>query len=176
MAVELLTDFPERFAERRHLSALLPDGRRRDLELAEYWEHKGRLIMKFAGVDSIDDAQALVNCELQIARAERTELEPGAAYIAELVGCQVVAAEGDRTAVEIGVINDVIFGAGSAPLLLILRKSGKRQRELMIPFAAEYIRRLDVRDKVLEMALPEGMLELDAPLSREEKEDQHRGG
>lgn len=130
--------------------------------------------MKFAGVDSIDGAQALVNCELQIPSTERTELEPGAAYIADLIGCRIIATQGNRPAADIGAIEDVIFGAGSAPLLVIIQKNENSTRELMIPFAEQYVLRLDVHKKVMEMALPEGMLELDAPLSREEKEDQHR--
>jgi hypothetical protein len=46
----------------------------------------------------------------------------------------------------------------------------------MIPFAQEYIGKLDIANKRLDMILPDGMLELDAPLSAEEKRDQQRGG
>lgn len=174
VAVELLTDFPERFEQRRTLSALLPGGARRELELEEFWEHKGRLIMKFAGIDSIDDAQALRGAQLQIARAQRAELEAGDAYVSDLVGCSVIASQGTEPAANIGTIADVTFGAGSAPLLVIHQHRGEKTRELMIPFATEYLVRLDVAAKRLEMALPEGMLDLDAPLSREEKDEQQR--
>jgi 16S rRNA processing protein RimM len=132
--------------------------------------------MKFAGVDTINDAEKLARAELQVARSQRAELEPGAAYISDLTGCRVMAAINNEPATEIGIIQDVILGAGSAPLLVISQTIGERSRELMIPFAEEYIRSLDVHHKLLELAVPEGMLELDAPLSREEKEDQHRGG
>ena len=54
VAVEVLSDFPEKFAERRRLSALLPDGSRRDLDLVDYWEHKGRPDV-FCNV-AVDDA------------------------------------------------------------------------------------------------------------------------
>lgn len=174
VAVELLTDFPEKFAERRRLTALLPDGTRRDVDLVDFWEHKGRLVMKFAGVESIDDAEKLARAELQIASSDRAELEAGAAYIGDLVGCRVIVTQGDRSAADIGAIEGVMFGSGSAPLLIVAQKLGDKNRELMIPFAEQYIRRLDVQNKLIELALPEGMLELDAPLSSEEKEDQHR--
>ena len=82
------TDFPERFEERRQLSALAPDGSRRELQLEEHWFHKGGVVLKFAGVDSISDAGQLKGLELQIPRADRTELEPGAAYVNEIVGCE----------------------------------------------------------------------------------------
>src|SRR5205823_9114940 len=64
VAVELLTDFPERFAQRRELSALAADGRRRTLQVEKLWKHKGRLIIKFAGIETIDAAEQLAGCEL----------------------------------------------------------------------------------------------------------------
>jgi 16S rRNA processing protein RimM len=120
-------------------------------------------VLKFAGVDSISDAEALLGCEIQIPAAERAALEEGAAYVADLVGCEVVAS--GRT---IGAVAEVQFGSGEAPLLVV--REGKR--EYLIPLAQEYLRRMDVPAKRIEMQLPEGMLELDAPLSKEEKEAQ----
>src|SRR5947209_16637315 len=86
VAVELLTDFPEQFAQRRALSAVSGAGERRQLQLEDFWAPvtgakpgAGRLVMKFAGLDSISAAEELTGCELQIARAERAELEPGRA-------------------------------------------------------------------------------------------------
>ncbi|MGI9103427.1 MAG: ribosome maturation factor RimM [Terriglobales bacterium] len=166
VAVEVLTDFPERFAERRRLFALQPDGARRELALENFWEHhKDRLILKFSGVETINDAEALVGCEIQVPREQRVPLEAGAKYLDELIGCELVA--GGRT---VGVVDDIQFGAGEAPLLVL--HEGKR--ELLIPLAQQYIRTLDVAAKRIHMELPEGMLELDAPLSAEEKELQRK--
>jgi 16S rRNA processing protein RimM len=90
VSAELFTDFPERFAERRHLFALGATGTRRELELEDFWPHKGRMILKFAGVDSIDDAASLVGAEIQIPREERAQLEAGSFYVSDLLGCQVL--------------------------------------------------------------------------------------
>ncbi len=143
---------------------------RRELQLEDFWPHQGRMVLKFAGVDSISDAETLVGCEVQIPLADRAELEPGASYIADLVGCSVfvVESEGAR---ELGRVEDVQFGAGEAPLLSV--RAGKR--EYLLPLANEYLRSLDVRARRIEMVLPEGMLELDAPLSEEEKRQQRNG-
>jgi 16S rRNA processing protein RimM len=54
VAAALFTDFPERFASRRHLLALNSkdrQGQRRALELEQYWFHKGQVVLKFKGVD-----------------------------------------------------------------------------------------------------------------------------
>jgi 16S rRNA processing protein RimM len=78
---KLHTDFPERFNERRQLSGLAADGSRRELRLEEHWLHKGGVVLKFAGVESISDAGQLAGLELQVPSDERTKLEAGAAYI-----------------------------------------------------------------------------------------------
>jgi 16S rRNA processing protein RimM len=166
VAAALFTDFPERFAGRKRLFALDERGTRLVLELEDHWLHKGGVVLKFQGVDSISDAEALIGSEIQIPIAERAALEDGSVYLSDLAGCVVT----DRGR-EIGRIKDATFGAGEAPLLVIQRNDGK---EYLVPFASEYITRLAPGEKRLEMNLPEGMLELDAPLSQEEKEEQRR--
>ncbi len=171
VAADLYTDFPERFAERRQTYVLLPQGERRVVELESHWGHKGRVVLKFRGVDSISDAEKLVGAEIQIPREERAELEAGAAYVSDLVGCAVSANEAGRERA-IGEIAEVQFGAGEAPLL-VLREGA---REHLVPFAAEFLESVDVEHKRVRMKLPEGMLEIDAPLSEDEKREQQRGG
>lgn len=172
VAVELFTSFPESFAERRQVWALAPAGSRRELRVEEFWSHKGRMILRFAGVDDIGEAEALAGCEIQVPRSKRVALPADEVYVSDLVGCSVFNVEtGPAPSLhEIGTVDDVTFGAGEAPLLVV--KSGTRTFE--IPFAAEYIVWQDLAARRLELKLPEGMLELDAPLSSEEKQQQHR--
>ncbi len=171
VAADLFTDFPERFEERRHLWALLADGKRRELDLEEFWPHKGRMVLKFAGIDSIEDADALIGSEIQIPAAERAKLEEGSVYISDLKGCAVTARSGNQPARSLGKIDDVIFGTGEAPLLEI--REGKK--EYLIPFVESFIEKMDLERREIALVVPEGMLELDAPLSRDEKERAHRG-
>ena len=145
------------------LWALAGDGSRRELEVEEFWPHKSYLVLKFAGIDSISDAEMLAGCELQVPEAERAKLEPGWAYVSDLVGCAVF--DGDR---EVGQVYDVQFGAGEAPLLVV--KAGSKEYE--IPYAEAYLTNSDLEHKKIRMKLPEGMLELNAPLTAEEKEQQ----
>lgn len=168
VAVEPHTSFPERFAERHRIFALSPLGERRALTVEDAWAHKGRMVLKLQGIESISDAEALVGCELQIPLAERAQLQAGEAYVSDLVGCTLWARQGGAGELtEVGPVEDVLFGAGEAPLLVV--KPGGR--ELMVPLAAEYLTAagIDVSRRRVEMALPEGMLELAAPIvSREE--------
>jgi 16S rRNA processing protein RimM len=139
------------------------NGPRRELQIEELWPHKGYLVMKFEGIDSISEAEALLGSELQVPANERAQLEPGWAYISDLVGCAVF--DGDQ---EIGSVADVQFGAGEAPLLIV--NEGSKRHE--IPYAEAYLKNTDLRRKKIYMILPEGMLELNAPLTAEEKDQQ----
>jgi 16S rRNA processing protein RimM len=171
VAATLLTDFPELFETRRKLFALggaastnqSGTAERRRLDLDEHWFHKGMVVLKFAGVDSISDAEMLVGSEIQIPRSERATLGGDEFYVSDLIGCTVT-----DSGKEIGRIKDVQFGSGEAPLLVI-----EGEKEYLVPFAAAYIEKIALEQKRLEMKLPEGLLELDAPLNQEEKKRQH---
>ena len=162
VAVELHTDVADRFHAGMTLWGLAEDGSRREMQVEDFWPHKSQLVLKFAGVDSISDAETLLRFELQVPAAQRAQLEPGWAYVSDLIGCSVF--DGDR---EIGVVRDVLPGAGEAPLLLV---TGARQVE--IPYAQAFLKSLDLGRKQIVMALPEGLLDVNAPLTEEEKSQQ----
>jgi len=178
VAVEVHSDVPGRFAEGMKLLALPAmagtagriagliggDENRRELQVEDVWPHKEWLVLKFHGVDSITDAEALVGCELQVPRSQRAELVAGWNYVSDLVGCTVLD-QGH----EIGRIADVQFGAGEAPLLVVVDGAG---RKFDVPFAEAYLEGVDVRRHEVRMYLPQGMLEINASLTLEEKREQ----
>ena len=164
------SDVPGRFAEGMKLFALPKSqdlkiqGTRRELEVEDLWPHKGLVVLKFRGVDSMNDAELLIGCELQVRRGERADLEPGWTYVSDLIGCTVL-----DHAREIGRIEDVQFGAGEAPLLIVANSAGKK---FDVPFAEAYLEGVNIAQQQVRMNLPEGMLELNAPLTAEEKQEQ----
>jgi len=174
VAVELHTGVPDRFRQNMRLWALAKDknkedkdkdGQRREITIEDLWPHKSFLVLKFQGVDTITDAEPLVGAELQLPRSERAELEPGWTYLSDLIGCTVF--DGQR---EIGEIEDVQFGAGEAPLLVVRGKEQKSKLPYEIPFAEAYLEKLDLERRQVRMKLPEGLLEVNAPLAKEEKD------
>jgi 16S rRNA processing protein RimM len=142
------------------------DLQRRELEVQELWPHKGLLVFKFVGVDSISQAETLVGCELQVPQSQRSKLQTGWNYVSDLVGCSVI--DGGR---EIGRIEDVQFGAGEAPLLIVRTAS----RLVEIPFAEAYLDSVEVERKLVRMNLPDGLLDVNSPLTAEEKREQAVG-
>ncbi len=160
--MELHTDVPDRFRQNMRLWALAKDGQRRETTVEDLWPHKSFLVLKFQGIETISDAEPLVGAELQLPRSERAQLEPGWTYLSDLIGCTVF--DGQR---QIGEIEDVEFGAGEAPLLVV---SSGVKLSYQIPFAEAYLEKLDLERRQVRMKLPEGLLEVNAPLAKEEKE------
>jgi len=161
VAAELHTAVADRFRQGMRLWALLKNGERRDLKIEGLWPHKSWLVLKFAGVETITDAEALKGAELQVPRSERAELEPGWTYLSDLIGSTVF--DGGR---EIGKIVDVAFGAGEAPLLVV---AGAAKLPYEIPFAEAYLEKVDVERKEVRMRLPEGLLDVNAPGTRKKR-------
>lgn len=167
---ELLTDFPERFAERRRLFLLAPRSEvATEVQLEQHWlplgKNAGRVVLKFIGTDSITEAEALRDFEVVILREERALLEEDAQYISDLVGCSLIDVANDNERV-IGVVEDVDRLEGMTAMLIVRRHDGD---ELLIPFARAYLRSVDVAAKRIEMALPGGLTELNCPTSSEEQ-------
>jgi 16S rRNA processing protein RimM len=172
---EVLTDFPEKFAQRRRLWLLSADlpaqaGRSaplqaapREVELAAHWPHKGGIVLHFAGVDSITAAEALKGLIVAIPSAERAALGQDETYIGDLIGCVLIdVAKVNVTGAEpvlVGEIEGVDRAAGEIALLVVRGAAG----EVLIPFAKSYLRGIDIENKRVEMALPEGLADLNAP-------------
>ena len=175
---EILTDFPEKFAQRRQLWLLhdsVPEPRPHhsagsgaggppashpphSFQLTNHWLHKGGVVLHFAGVDSISAAESLAGLIVAIPREERAVLAEDEVYIGDLIGCALVdGAKADAPAM-VGEIENVERGAGPVPILIVRGTSG----EVLIPFAKSYLRRIDLDARRVEMALPEGLTDLNA--------------
>ena len=129
--------------------ALEVDGRRQVMRVEETWRHDGRPVFKFAGIDSISDAEKWEGAEMSVPASEVEPPEEGAFSYADLVGCQVV---GESV---VGVVTEV-EEYGGAPLLKVEAADG---REILIPFARSICKVIDVASKAIRVELPEGLLE-----------------
>jgi 16S rRNA processing protein RimM len=114
-------------------------------------------VLHFSGVDSISDAEKLNGLIVAIPLSERATLAEDEVYIADLVGCILVDVAGAAPVV-VGEIEDVDRTAGPVSLLVVRGVSG----EVLVPFAKSFLRALDLEGKRVEMALPEGLTDLNA--------------
>lgn len=166
---EILTDFPEKFAERKRLWLLeekpssRPETRSsaqpRQVVLADHWMHKGGIVLHFEGVTSISEAEQLAGLIVAIPSEERAALAEDEAYIGDLMGCTVVDMARSEP-VAVGEIEGVDRTAGPVPLLIVRATAAGRSDEILIPFAKSYLRSIDLAAKRVEMELPVGLVDL----------------
>jgi len=155
LAAEILTDFPERLPKLREV--WLADGRGapRRMTVRRCWlspSRGGQAIFHFDGVENVEAAERLRGCEVQIPFAQRAKLDPVNYYVGELIGCVVWEA---GAAAALGAVRDVEF-PGGVPLLAVETPEG----EILVPLAAEFCVRIDVSAKRIDVALPEGLRDL----------------
>lgn len=187
VAAELLTDFPERLTRRAEV--WLCDAEKglppRPVAVRNCWLHKGQAVFHFEGCQSIADAEKLVGLQVQIPLAERAPLPHGSYFLTDLIGCEVWEAKEAEEAEErkqgkekasatvsfssfpfspscttlLGVVWDVQFTGevvAGTPLLVV----GAPDGELLIPLAEEICVRIDPASRRIEVALPDGLRDM----------------
>jgi len=162
VACEILSDFPQRFKNLKFVELRDAragggaDGRR--VAVRSCWlsqSRGGQAIFLFEGSESISDAEKLVGLDLQIPLAERVALPSGSYYISDLAGCEVREEGGEV----IGRVSDVQMtgeDVAGTPLLVVDSPRG----ELLIPLAQDICVHVDTAVRVINVALPEGLRDL----------------
>ena len=126
-------------------------GRRWETTVEELWFHSGVPVFKFAGINSISEAEPWQGADVLISSDHVLHLEEGEYTHASLVGCHVIAA-----GVDIGVVLELQEYGGPA-VLSVQTPEGK---EVLIPFVRALCRVIDVVNKRIEADLPDGLLDL----------------
>ncbi len=134
--IEPLTDRPDRFPSLKRAFIPGPGGEAREVEVTSCWPHKGRFVLKIEGVDSIDEAARLRGLEIRIREDELPPLPEGSYYHHQLKGLRVE----DEKGRELGVVVEIMETGAESPVLVVRGAPG----ETLIPFAATFVRRVDV--------------------------------
>jgi 16S rRNA processing protein RimM len=151
VAADLLTDFPERFTRLRQVLLEKPGEGSLELVLESCWFHKNRVILRFQGINSIDQAKKLAGYEVTVSEAERVSLPAGTYYQHDLRGCSLVGKSGE----DYGEVIEVVqYGPN-----YLLRIKGAA-KEFLVPFVDNYLLEINLQERVLRCDLPEGLEEL----------------
>lgn len=148
-----LTDFPGRFKPPLRLRAR--KGQEvATLEVERARPHKGFVVIKFAGVDSIDDAEKLRGAILEVPRSEVVPLEPGRYYFHEIEGLDVVTTDGRY----LGKVTRVIRGVANDVYEVERRARGRRRgRIVLVPAVREFVKNIDLERGEMTVALIPGL-------------------
>lgn len=157
VVADILTDFPERFENLNRAFLESKTGGPRAVDIEYTWPHKGRIVLKFSGVDSIDQADPLRGLHVFIRREDRVALPEHHYYVWELEGCRVLHGQAG-SAQEVGVVTG-IDRTGGVDLLRVAR-TGNDARELLIPLTQDICTRIDTADKTIVIEPPEDLLDL----------------
>jgi 16S rRNA processing protein RimM len=125
----------------------LPDGTARAVTIAATRRQKGRPLIRIAGIDDADAAQALVGARVSIA-PDDAALGAGEYFDADLVGCRLVDADGRERGIVVDVLhypNQDLLAIGDARTLL--------------PLVAAFIAQVDVARKEIRVTVPPGLLD-----------------
>ncbi len=144
------------FAPGRAVGVELPGGSETQLEIERSWLHRGRLILKFAGVGSISAAERLRRGEIRVDRELLEPLSDEEYYLDDLVGCAVVDEESGRS---LGAVANVYAPSGGVLLLSVVNE---RRKELLVPFTREICPAVDLASRRIAARLPAGLEELRA--------------
>ena len=171
---ELFTDHASRLSSFQNVYLGRGSEPPRATRLHNFWmdrNHHEHGIFHFADCTTIDTAEKLRGYEVFIPFAERIELSVGSYFVSDLIGCAVFdcptaepklaspvchMAEAPRV---LGTVRDVFFPGESirgTPLLEIETLQG----ELLIPFAEDICRSIDVAARRIDVTLPEGLADL----------------
>jgi 16S rRNA processing protein RimM len=150
VVAELFTDFPERFENTKDVFLVSPTGKTLEAKLDKFWFQKDRVILKFAGFDTIEKAEELRNFEVKVAEEDAVELAEDEFFDWQLEDCDVETLDG----VKLGKVKELLRTGGTDVLLL----SGG-EKEYMIPFAGAICVEVDVENKLIKVDPPEGLLE-----------------
>ncbi len=150
VVAEILTDFPERFGETEDVIILFPSGKEEKLKIEESWFQKDRVVLRFAGIDSVEQAEGLRIAEVCIDEKDAMTLDEGEFFDWQLQGCDVETVAGEK----IGAVKELMRTGGTE--ILVVEGNGK---DFLIPFAESICIEVDIEAKKITIDPPEGLLD-----------------
>ncbi len=121
-----------------------------EYEIEEVKYHKDMVLIKFKGIDKVEQAEMLRNSYLTVSRDSVEKLEEGRYYIVDLLGLEVYTDE----QVLLGTLED-IFNTGSNDIYVVKDKQGK---QILLPAIQDVIKQIDIENKKIIVHLLPGLI------------------
>ena len=153
-----MSDFPERFTRpgRRWLQRRGQAARPLELLSGRPLPGKELFVLRLAGVDSREAAEAVVGEELLVPASDRPRLAPGEFYLLDLVGLEVRLLDGGSGAgAVLGTVTNLIHAGND--LLEVAHSDGRR---LLIPFVQAIVPEVRLAEGWVGITPPPGLLDL----------------
>lgn len=146
------TDFEEeRFKKGSKLLITRGNQLIREVVVQSYRNHKNFLLVKFEGIDSVEEAEKLKNLQIKIDSDEVGELEENEFYFHQIIGCEVF----DENDKNLGEIIDILT-PGANDVWVIKGENGK---EILIPYIEDVVKKIDIISKKVNIEVMEGLID-----------------
>jgi len=122
----------------------------KEIQIEEVKYHKNMVLIKFKGIDRVEEAETLRNSYLEVDRENAIELEEGEYFIADLIGMNVLTEENE----ELGKLED-IFNTGSNDIYVVKNNEGK---QLLLPAISEVVKEINLKENKIIVHLLEGLV------------------
>ncbi|MDO4169874.1 MAG: ribosome maturation factor RimM [Lachnospiraceae bacterium] len=144
------TDDPKRFKKLKEV--LIDTGKeRRKMEVQSCRFQKNLVIIKFKGIDNINDVEQYRQCDLYVSRKNAVKLGPNENFIVDLIGLKVVLDDGT----EFGTLTDVMQ-TGANDVYIVKTLDGK---EVLLPAIPECILDVDLDTEQVTIHLMKGLVD-----------------
>ena len=145
------TDFEEeRFKKGSKLLITRGNQLIREVVVQSYRNHKNFLLVKFEGIDSVEEAEKFKNLQIKIDSDEVGELEENEFYFHQIIGCEVF----DENDKNLGEIIDILT-PGANDVWVIKGENGK---EILIPYIEDVVKQIDITNKKVNIEVMEGLI------------------
>ena len=146
------TDFEEeRFKKGSKLLITRGNQLIREVVVQSYRNHKNFLLVKFEGIDSVEEAGKLKNLQIKIDSDKVGELEENEFYFHQMIGCEVF----DENDKNLGEIIDILT-PGANDVWVIKGENGK---EILIPYIEDVVKKIDITNKKVNIEVMEGLID-----------------
>ena len=122
----------------------------KELPIEEVKYHKNMVLIKFKGIETVEDAEKLRNSYVEIDRADAIHLEEGQYFIADLLGLDVYQDTGEK----LGILDD-IYNTGSSDIYVVKNELGK---QFLLPYIDDVIKQIDIEEGKITVHIIEGLI------------------
>ena len=143
------TDDPKRFKKLKQV--ILDTGKeKRDLEVESVKFFKQFVILKFKGIDNINEVERYKRCPLLVTRDHAVPLQEDEYFIADMIGMQVVTEDGPL----FGTLKDVIETGANDVYIIESSEHG----EVLVPAIKECILDINIEEQKMQIHLMDGLV------------------
>ena len=143
------TDDPARFKKLKNV--ILDTGKEKlELEIAGVKFFKNMVILKFKGIDDINDVEKYRKKSLYVTRENAVKLKKDEYFIADLIGMKVSTDEGEK----LGTLSDVMQTGANDVYVIDTEEHG----EVLVPAIRECILDVDIENQKMKIHLMDGLI------------------